>query len=141
MKKLSEFKILETKQEGEEFFYYIYIVNYKFNGKIGEENWFKINQRRYNQLEKYSEFIDFLKDDFRHRDNAPAIIYYYSNSSIAEETYYVNNKKHNLKGPAQIFYDSRNNNIVSKYYYIDNNKLDIISDEEFKKHIKLLNLL
>ena len=60
-----------------------------------------------------------------HRSNGPAIIYYFKNGSIEDETWYKSNMLHREGGPALIRYD-RNGNIVEEKYYF--NDVEIVDE-------------
>ena len=54
-----------------------------------------------------------------HRDDGPALIYFYADGNIREEYWYNHNKKHRDNGPAYIFYCVKGN-IETAAWYKDN---------------------
>lgn len=57
----------------------------------------------------------------RHREDGPAVIYYYLNGNIAKELYYKEGKLHREDGPAAIKYNM--NGIIDRIQFFKNNKL------------------
>ena len=72
-----------------------------------------------------------------HNPNGPALIYFYDNTSkpiVHIEIYYINNKKHNLNGPAYIEYDM-DGNIIKEQYFINDKKADPLQIEIIKNEV------
>jgi antitoxin component YwqK of YwqJK toxin-antitoxin module len=65
-----------------------------------------------------------------HREDQPAIIYYYPNGNIWYEEYWLDGKRHREDGPAYISY-YRNGDICRKEYYLNCNYL--IKEEWFNQ--------
>jgi len=55
-------------------------------------------------------------EELLHREDGPAIIYYYEGLKIWGEEYYINGKKHKEDGPAVIYYKN-NKEIYSETYF------------------------
>jgi len=68
----------------------------------------------------------------RHREDGPAVIYYYENGNIKIEYYYINGNSHRENGPADIWY-YENGSIKCEYYFINGKQL---TKEQFDKYIR-----
>ena len=69
----------------------------------------------------------------RHRENAPADIFYYENGLPHMEFYHLNGEYHREDGPAYILYN-KNGEIENEVYWLNE---VIYSKEEYYKQIKL----
>ena len=67
-----------------------------------------------------------------HREDNPAVIYYYENGNIKIEYYYINGNSHRENGPADIWY-YENGSIKCEYYFINGKQL---TKEQFDKYIR-----
>ena len=72
----------------------------------------------------------YLKNDQLHRENGPAKIRYNIIGNIEEKHYYQNGKRHREDGPAIIHYNIIGN-IEEKHYYQNGTKI-ILEDLSFK---------
>lgn len=82
----------------------------------------------------------YLLNNKFHNPNGPADIYYYENGNKKIECYLLNNLSHNENGPSDIYYHN-NGSILKKDYCLNNIILvDVHSDEELKRYIKLNNI-
>ena len=61
---------------------------------------------------------EYTLNDRRHNIRGPASIHYYENGSIYNESYWINGKCHNRNGPAYILY-YENGCIYYKSYYLN----------------------
>jgi len=78
----------------------------------------------------YREF--YKLNGKRHRENGPAMIWYYENGNIEIEEYYINDEYHREDGPAYIRY-YKNGNISNERYCINDKYL---TKQEFDKYIR-----
>ena len=74
-----------------------------------------------------------------HNINGPAFISYFENGNINCKEYFLNNELHNEQGPSVIVYNL-NGSIEYKAYYLNGEKINVNSDNEFKHYIKFLIL-
>jgi len=65
-----------------------------------------------------------------HRENGPAIEY-----SDGSKYWYINGRRHRDDGPACEFHSG-----IKEYWYNGKHLIDINSDEELKRYIKLLSI-
>lgn len=83
----------------------------------------KITYVYYSTGEVYTE--SHIVNKIRHRDNAPAVIYYRQDGSIKREYYYQHGKLHRNDGPALTYYYSDGTIEYIKYFkhdkQLDNN--------------------
>ena len=78
-----------------------------------------IKDRHGNVVEK----IYYNKDMDIHRDNGPAIVWYFRDGKIDTEIYMKNGRKHREGGPAVIIYDS-NGEMYSESFWINGVQLN-----------------
>jgi len=57
-----------------------------------------------------------------HRGDGPAVIGYYINGKVAVNGYYINDKLHKTDGPALTHYDSNGKTKTSVFYYVEGKK-------------------
>ena len=75
-----------------------------------------------------------------HNPDGPADISYYENGNKQCECFYLKSKLHNANGPAIITY-FKNGIIRTQEYFFNGKKLlNIYSNEELQKYIKLINI-
>lgn len=73
-----------------------------------------------------------------HREDGPALIWYFVNGNIDIQEYWINGKLHKIDGPAKISYSYNNDRIKDKEYWLNGKEIFVFSDEEFKQYIKCL---
>jgi antitoxin component YwqK of YwqJK toxin-antitoxin module len=63
---------------------------------------------------------EYLVNGYYHREDGPAIIWYYGDGSIKQVNYYQNGKLHRLNAPAVICYNHNGTVCYEEYYLKDN---------------------
>ena len=73
------------------------------------ENWLNIIEDKLSLI--------YYFDDKVHRNDGPAIIWYFFDGAIESKQYWYNGKIHRKDGPSVIMYDVNSFNILQNYYY------------------------
>lgn len=74
-----------------------------------------------------------------HRENGPAIIYYYKDGSIKEEQYFLDNKLHRIDGPAIKKYHFKNKSYLYQFWYFGS-KINVSNEKDYIYYINSLLL-
>ena len=81
----------------------------------------------YHDNSKISRVYFYKENRIFHREDGPAIIWYYKNGEIEIKCYYLNGRRYRSDGPTIISYD-KNGKIKEERYFLNDIEYDILQE-------------